>query len=104
MAPLRHTLRLSLRTGAIAGGDGMSGTSDIDPEDQPREHPREEPIRYRSELPTAPSRPPRPSRRLAGSGIKESGIFLCWSVRSRVSRIPMLMLSSSQAQRLVGDD
>ncbi|SRR5258706_1442994 len=34
---------------------------------------------------------PRPSRRLAGSGTRGSRIFHCWSVRSRLWHIPVLL-------------
>ena len=34
---------------------------------------------------------PRPSRRLAGSGTRGSRIYHCWSVRSRLWHIPVLM-------------
>jgi hypothetical protein len=46
---------------------------------------------------------PRPSCRLAGFGIRRSRIFHCWSVRSRVWHIPVLMQWSRPGQRLVGD-
>jgi hypothetical protein len=60
--------------------------------DSIRKFNRVKPIRYRSELPAAPSNAdPGPSGRLAGSGTKGVKGLHCWSVRSRLWHIPVLM-------------